>query len=148
MFNIQPGNSTGRKSVPQSVPDHSGWDSICGLVARVGQTALLLFIVGAFFHTYIKIDTDVNTTSSEIERVNRQIRQVDREISGLKMDYANCTTREFIDRQIVKFELPLQEIPVDQQSTIVLRSNDDIARFYNRTPATRRVAMNNSGVRR
>jgi type II secretory pathway component PulJ len=117
-------------------------DALCSLVARVTQTALLLLVIGAFFHTFIKLDQDINNTTSEINQVERKIQQTDREIAGLKMDYANCTTREFIDRQIARFDLPLEELQLDQQREIRIYSNEELAyRRFNSRRGGRRVAM-------
>ncbi len=149
MLNIQPGKSSGRKGSKAPEPDHSGVDALCSLFARVGQTALLILVVGAFFHTFIKLDQDINSTTAEITQVERKIQQTDRDIEGLKMDYANCTTREFIDRQIVKFNLPLQELRLDQQREIRLYTDEELARMRNsRAPADRRVAMDKRRVER
>ena len=142
-MNIQPGKSSERKSIRQSSPDHSGVEALCNLLARVGQTALLVFIVGAFFHTYIRVDQEINGASAEIERIDRQIKQVDREIAAFEMDYANCTTREFIDRQIANFKLPLYEIRLDQQRRIRLYTNEELARMPLPVRNDRRMAIDN-----
>ncbi len=143
MLNIQPGNSTSRQCSKGREPEQSGGvDALCSLIARVAQTALLLLVIGAFFHTFIKLDQDINNTTQEINQVERKILQTDREISGLKMDYANCTTREFIDRQIARFDLPLYELQLNQQREIRVYSNEELARRrYRNYRGGRRVAM-------
>ena len=58
------------------------------------------------------------------------------------MDYANCTTREFIDRQIARFDLPLYELQLNQQREIRVYSNEELARRrYRNYRGGRRVAM-------
>ena len=143
MFNIQPGNSTTSKKVRKPEPGHAGLDACFSLFARVLQTALLLLIVGAFFHLYIKLDQEINSTAAEIRRVDNMIVQVERETDGLRMEYANCSSRSFIERQIVLFKLPLKEMTQDQQRFIRVYTPEQLARMPRPAVRSRQVSLDN-----
>jgi hypothetical protein len=147
MFNIQPGNSSGAKKVRKSEPVHAGLDACFSLLARVMQTALLLLIVGAFFHTYIKLDQEINSTAAEIRRVDNMIVQVERETDGLRMEYANCSSRPFIERQIAAFKLPLKEMTQDQQRFIRVYTPEQLARMPRPVIRSRYASVDNSRIR-
>ena len=128
MFNIQPGNSGGVKSVSRRKEDYSkGVDAFCGLLARVGSAAIVILVIGAFFHTYIKLDQQINQATAEIARVNEKIVQTGRDVEALNMRFANCSTREFIMRQIARFDLPLVELRQDHQQYIRVYSGEQLA---------------------
>ena len=145
MFNIQPGNSHGRRVVRQKESDGSGLDALFGLCARVTQTALVILILGAFFHTYIKLDNEIDRASLEIRKVSERIKAVDRDIAGLKGRYAVCTSRGFIVRQIARFKLPLAPIRHDQRQEMHLYSNEQLARLRYPRFDTREMAMGHLG---
>ncbi|MBO5668140.1 MAG: hypothetical protein J6S43_03350 [Lentisphaeria bacterium] len=145
MFNIQPGSTGGRRSSPQRKQDYSGGvDALCGLLARVGSAALVILVIGAFFHTYIKLDQQINQASAEIARVDERIVQMNRDVEALNMRFANCSTREFIMRQIARFKLPLVELRQDQQQYIRVYSGEQLARLATPVLPPRQMAMDTS----
>ena len=147
MFNIQPGNSSGRRVIRKSSSDNGqGVDALCGLCARVFQTALILLVIGAFFHTYIKLDNEIDRAALEIRKVNEKIAAVERNIDGLKGRYAICSSRQFIIRQIARFNLPLAPIRHDQRQEIRLYSNKQLANL--RYPLFRSVPPVAMDIRR
>lgn len=142
MMNIQPGGQARRKvaSCKNSGAGNNGSDAFFHLLASVGQAALFILVIGAFFHMYIKLDQEINMTESEIRRVNERIASLDRDIEGLKGRYARCSSRQFICQQIARFNLPLEQIRYDQQETIRIYSREQLARLHYPS-VRRRVAM-------
>lgn len=144
-MNIQPGNSSGQqKKKNRNDMQGGGWNEVCRLIARVLNIAVFLAVYGALLHTYIKFDQQINAASVEINRINEEISQIAREVDSLNNEYAYCSSRAFIDKQIAKFNLPLQELRQSQQKRIHLYSNAQLAKIFRRGYlADRRVAVDN-----
>ena len=143
-MNIQPGNSKNRrKSTTRSNEHGGGFDALCGLIAKIGQVALFIALFGTLFHFYIKLDQEINSTAAEIRRVDNMIVQVERETDGLRMEYANCSSRSFIERQIVLFKLPLKEMTQDQQRFIRVYTPEQLARMPRPAVRSRQVSLDN-----
>ena len=146
MMNIQPGGQGRKKSAANrnSQPKESGNAAVCGLISSVINAALVILVVGAFLHTYIKLDQEINVTAAEIRRVDEAIVSAERDLEGLKGRYARCSSRQFIRQQIVRFKLPLEQVRYDQQQIIRIFSNEQLARMrFPAMPPRREVAMDN-----
>lgn len=139
MLNIQPGDSCRKRSVRRRETDTSIVETLGKFFSKVWTIALVLLVFGGLFHTYIKFDQDINEISSEIQRVNERIAMLDRDIDGLKGDYANCTSRSFIIGQIRRFKLNLEPIRYDQQHSIRIYSDEQLARLPYPLPLQRVV---------
>ena len=88
---------------------------MCALTARVGQTALGIMVLGAFFWAYITLGNKIAETETEIREVEKARKKLDREIIRLKLEEAGCSTRTYIVGQIRRFRLPL--VPVNYRQT-------------------------------
>ena len=146
MMNIQPGGQgRKRRSTSKSTePKESGRAAVCGLISSVINAALVILVIGAFLHTYIKLDQEINITSAEIRRVDEKIASAERDLEGLKGRYARCSSRQFIRQQIARFKLPLEQIRYDQQQVIRVFSNEQLARMrFPVMPPRREVAVDN-----
>lgn len=144
MMNIQPGGRGQRKSAGKksSAPKESGKAAVCGLISSVINAALVILVIGAFLHTYIKLDQEINVTEAEIRRVDERIASAERDLEGLKGRYARCSSRQFIRQQIARFKLPLEQIRYDQQQIIRVFSNEQLARMrFPAMPPRSEVAM-------
>lgn len=147
MMNIQPGGQGRRKVVRRNngADENKGSEAFFHLLASVGQAALFILVIGAFFHMYIKLDQEINVIEDEICRINEDISSLDRDIEGLKGRYARCSSRQFICQQIARFNLPLEQIRYDQQEVIRVYSNEQLARL--RYPVVRRREVAQNGRR-
>ena len=151
MMNIQPGGQGRKKSAANrnSQPKESGNAAVCGLISSVINAALVILVVGAFLHTYIKLDQEINVTAAEIRRVDEAIASAERDLEGLKGRYARCSSRQFICQQIARFRLPLKPIRYDQQQLMRVYSSEQLAGLrFPVMPPRREVAMDmhRSGV--
>ena len=143
-MNIQPGNSKTRKKTVARSGDHgSGFDALCGLFARIGQVALFIFLFGALFHTYIKLDQEINSADAELRRINEECAAIDRDIAMLKTRRDDCSTLPFTQQQIARFNLDLHYIRQDQQQDIHLYSNAQLARLKRHRMPSGQLAMDN-----
>lgn len=141
-MNIQPGSNQGRrKTVSGRNSGTSGFDELCSLIARVGHAALVILIFGALFHTYIKLDNEIDSTEAEIRKTSERIALLDRDIEGLKVRYATCSSRQFIVQQIRKFGLKLEPVRHDQRQTMHIFTKEQIARMHYIIPVRNDVAM-------
>ncbi|MCI5779508.1 MAG: hypothetical protein MR051_06820 [Lentisphaeria bacterium] len=114
-MNIQPGNSIRRRPVKRESGGTSGFAELCALTARVGQTALGIMVLGAFFYAYITLDNKITKTETEIRKVERERKELDREITQLKVEEARYSSRPFVVAQIRRFRLPL--VPANYRQT-------------------------------
>lgn len=130
MMNIQPGNSsTRRKDVRREDRDNSGGvRALCGLLARVLHTAVIVAVIGVFFHTYIKLEQQKDAVVAEIRSVNERIAEVDREIEGLRGAYADRSSQQYISAQIRRFRLPLVPTRLSQRCNMHVYGSDLLAR--------------------
>ena len=143
MMNIQPGGSGVRRSVRRESQDNSGGvKALCGLLARVMHTALFIAVVGIFFHTYIKLEQDCDAVILEIREVNERITGVEREIEGLRVAYADRSSRGFINRQIARFKLPLVPTRYEQRQPMRVFSSEQLARIAYPMPGPQVAADN------
>lgn len=113
-MNIQPGNST-RRTVPRRSADNSnGVSEFFALLARVGQTALVILAAGVFFYTYITLDNRISHCATDIKNVNDEISRVEREITLLEGEEARLSTRAHVMAQVRRFRLPLVQMHYSQ----------------------------------
>ncbi len=150
MMNIQPGGQGKRKKATQlnKSTKESGGEAVCHMLASITQAALLIFVIGAFFHAYIKLDQEINTTAAEVRKIDEQIAELDRDIEGLRGRYARCSSRQFICQQIARFKLPLEQIRYDQQEMIRVYTNEQLARLRLPVLPKREVAMDKTAKKR
>ena len=147
-MNIQPGNS---KTPKRRVPSHSetggGFDALCSLFARIGQVTLFVFLFGALFHTYIKLDQEINGAEAGIRRINEECAEIDRDIAMLKTRRDDSSTLPFIQQQIARFGLDLHYVTQDKQQDIRLYTNAQLARLKRYYTAESRLIVDNSSRR-
>ena len=141
--NIQPGNSSGRKKTSLQRQNGTQNGAVGGLFVRVVRMAAVVLVAGAFFHTYIKFDQEINVASAEIEAINQRLKDLDLQIQVLDNRYEECCTLEFIERQIARFNLPLVELRQDQQIVMHLYSKEQLARLAASRRSYYRTAENN-----
>lgn len=143
-MNIQPGKSSRKRTTVKEQNRNQGDSGAFGvLFIRMVRMALGTLILGAFFHTYIKLDQDINVASEEIAAVNSRIGELDRQIQVLDNRYEECCTLEFIENQIARFNLPLVELRQDQQILMRLYTNEQLARVSALKRNYHRTADNN-----
>ena len=142
-MNIQPGNSPVKRKLKSSAAaSNDGMSEFLRLLSMALYTVVIVGVFGSLGYAYIKFDRQINEAASEINRINDEIVQIDREINTLTMQYARCSSRPFIEGQIAKFKLPLQELHQNQQQTIRLYSNAQLAKIFRQGYfANRRVAV-------
>lgn len=140
-MNIQPGNSSRcRRAAPKKESAGSGFDELCSLIARVGHAALFILIFGALFHTYIRLNNEINSIETEIRKTDERITLLGRDIEGLQARYALCSSRQFVISQIAKFGLKLEPIRHDQRQVMRMYSREQIAGMRYSIPPRREVA--------
>ena len=150
MMNIQPGNSgTRRNCVRRDDRDNfGGVKALCGLLARVLHTAVIVAVIGVFFHTYIKLEQQKDALVAEIRGVNERIAEVDREIEGLRGTYADRSSRRYINAQIRRFRLPLVPTRLSQRHVMRIYGSDQLARVAYPTGGTQVADSRRGGQRR
>ena len=104
--------------------------ALCSLITRMISFAVVILIIAALFHTYIKLDQEINSTKEEISRINANIVSMKRDIETQDMRLAGFSTREYIERQIAHFNLPLVELRQDQQIRVKVFNDAQLAKIY------------------
>lgn len=138
-MNIQPGQSN-RKRAPRRSAGSDGFAAVGNLLARVCQTALVIIVLGAFFHCYISLDQQIDRTVGEIKKIQTEINTVEREIVSLNVKYAHRTTSGYIFQQIRRFRLPLVQARLNQKRRLNVFSIEQASRISYPLRVTRRVA--------
>ena len=137
MLNIRPGHSKPQQKRAKSTADNTGgMDALCNLGARFISTAVVILILAALFHAYIKLNQDINTVKEEISRTEANIAAMKRDIETQDMRLATYSTSEYIKRQIRHFNLPLVELRQDQQIRVKVYTDAQLAHMYR--PGSRR----------
>lgn len=143
MINIQPGQG-GRRKTPRKTSGGEGFAAMGNLLARVFQTALVIVVLGTFFHCYISLDQDIDRITGEIKKIQSDITSVEREIISLNGKYAHRTTRGYIFNQLRKFRLPLVMARHNQKRNLNVFSIEQAARISYPLRISRKVAQDNN----
>jgi hypothetical protein len=142
MMNIQPGSSTRRQSPKRTVENVNGVSEFFSVLARVGQTALVIMACGAFFYAYITLDNKISRTVTDMEGVNDEIARVEREIVRLKVEEARLSTRSHIMAQVRRYNLPLVPARYTQIRSLRVLTVEQAARTPLLRPVYNSTAQN------
>lgn len=127
-MNIQPGNSTRRKPETPMVSAGSGLEELFSLMARVGQTAMFVILLGAVLYAYITLDNRISVSETQMRQVKDESDKLDRELIRLKNEYARYSSRPYLMAQIRRFRLPLVEARYNQTSHLTVLTAEQAAR--------------------
>jgi len=106
-MNIQPGNSTRRKPERSAPSVDAGLSELLALLARVGQTALVVMLFSAVLYAYITLDNRIGSCKDQIRELKVKSGKLDREILALRAKEAHYSRREYVMAQVRRFRLPL-----------------------------------------